>query len=100
MAGINFDIETGQIDKGDTKTFTLFVEDDQGNKLALDSIDMTIDVSGAETTYAKSDFSVSGNEYTLKHEFTNSGQLDIDVKATDDPNLDTERETRTDYVNP
>jgi hypothetical protein len=99
MAGINLDIETGQIDKGDTKTFTVFADDNQGNRLKLDSITLEINADGTKTTLTKSDFSVSDKIYTTKHTFQNGGLLTVEVSVTDDANLDSERENASIYVN-
>jgi hypothetical protein len=98
MAGITTDIATGQIDKGDTKTFRVSATDDRGERLKLDSITLEIDVEGAVTTLTKSDFSVSDKVYTTKHTFQNAGTLQLDVSVTDDPNLDSERETESSFV--
>ena len=95
MAGISFDFETGQIDKGDTKTLRVSATDDRGE---LDAITLEIDVNGAVTTLTKSDFSVSDRVYTTKHTFENAGTLQLDVSVTDDPNLDSERETESSFV--
>ena len=98
MAGISFDFETGQIDKGDTKTLRVSATDDRGERLKLDAITLEIDVNGAVTTLTRSDFSVSDRVYTTKHTFENAGTLQLDVSVTDDPNLDSERETESSFV--
>ncbi|MCS4162727.1 hypothetical protein GGP94_003175 [Salinibacter ruber] len=77
MAGISFDFETGQIDKGDTKTLRVSATDDRGERLKLDAITLEIDVNGAVTTLTKSDFSVSDRVYTTKHTFENAGTLQL-----------------------
>jgi hypothetical protein len=93
MAGVNMDLDTGQIDRDDTKRIRVVGRDAQGNKLKLDEIDLSLVVGGSETTFSIGDFSAQNDEYTTKHQFQNSGLLDVDCTIKDDPNLDTERET-------
>jgi hypothetical protein len=93
VAGINYDLNTGQIDRDDTKRIRVVGRDAQGNKLKLDEIDLKLTVGGTETTYSLTDFTNQADEYTTKHRFDNSGLLDVDCTIKDDPNLDTERET-------
>jgi len=101
MAGITYDLNTGQIDRGDTKRIRVVGRDAQGNKLKLDEIDLSLTVGDRETTFDLNDFSEAGDEYTTKHQFQNSGLLDVDCTIKDDPNLDTERETdQTKFVRP
>jgi hypothetical protein len=98
MAGITTDIATGQIDKGDTKTFSVVVKDAGGTKLKLTSLDLEIDVAGNVSTYSIADFSETNRVYELQHEFQNAGVAEVDVTVTDQPNRDTERETESIYI--
>jgi hypothetical protein len=93
MAGVSMDLDTGQIDRDDTKRIRVVARDRQGNKLKLDEIDLSLTVGDRETTFDLNDFSEANDEYTTKHQFQNAGILEVDGQVKDDPNLDTERET-------
>jgi len=93
VAGVTYDLNTGEIDSGDTKRIRVVARDRQGNKLTLDEIDLSLTVGDRETTFDLNDFSETNDEYTTKHQFQSSGILEVDGQVKDDPNLDTERET-------
>jgi len=100
MAGFAFEIDTGQIDVGDTKTLTLASRDDAGGLVQLSALALSVEEGGGtETTYDLSDAVEDSKTYVLEHTFTESGSADFDAKVTDMGNR-TERETDSKYIHP
>jgi len=99
MAGFTFDIDTGQIDVGDTKTLTVAPRDDGGSLVQLSSLTLEIEeAGGTTTTYALGDMTQqSGPTYDTEHTFTEAGIANFDVTVTDMGGR-TERETATEYI--
>jgi plastocyanin len=98
MAGFTFDIASGQIDVGDTKTLTFAPKDRSGDLVSLSSLTLTIEEGqGRKATYDQHDAVENGGEFVVEHTFQEPGTASFDA-TVEDMGGRTERETGRRFV--